>query len=35
MYSAKAQAIRADGELERLDGVISRALTVARLKGVV
>ena len=33
MYSRRAQEIRKDEELERLDGVISRALTVARMKG--
>ena len=32
-YSSIAQAIHPDPELERLDSVISRALTVARMKG--
>ena len=34
MYSGKAQKIQRDEELERLDRVISRALTVARMKGI-
>ena len=32
-YSKKAQEIERDSDLERLDSVISRALTVLRLKG--